>query len=243
MNDHAKPLGRLAPPDRKHEELYPITAIEPQLRPKHAPVILGIPWFEGFDKPQPGADGKLRIAATGSIRGGHCTCLEPAPQPDEPGGEQDEAAWWSFYDQGVEGACEGFGHARAMSLLHRATFDAFWLYDDARRLEDRFPEGEGATNRATAKALVQWGAHFQEGDHAERQPWSEHAAGTRIKTYRWLQTVEAVREALGFGPEVGEFPLLNSWGKGGYPAVVYLPDDALSICLKEEGEAEVFTDV
>jgi len=242
MNAVPGPLGRNEPPDRRHEALYPITAIAAELRPTHAPVVLGVPWYEGCDHPEEGADGKFRITATGAIRGGHCVCLQPAPQPDAPGGEQDEAAWHLFYDQGVEGACEGFGHSRAMSLMYRATFDAFWLYDDARRLEERYPDGQGATNRATAKALVQWGAHFQPGDHAERQPWSAHAAGVTIKTYRWLRTVDEVRDALGFPADVAEFPLLNSWGEK-YPALTYLPDEALALMLSQEGEAEVFTEV
>src|ERR1017187_8854331 len=121
----ANPLGRLTPPDFNHVLTHPLSAVAVTTP---TPVVLGINWYEGFDTPVKGTDGKFRIKISGSVRGGHCICVEPQQPIDHLG-------WQTFYNQGTEGACEGFGHSRAMSLLTGKTFDAFWLYDDARRKE------------------------------------------------------------------------------------------------------------
>src|SRR5271156_841638 len=112
-------LGRITPPDWDHVLKYPLSAID---LTTFTPVVLGIQWYTGFDTPVQGTDGKWRIKLSGTVRGGHCICVEPIGLPDK-------TAWHTFYNQGQEGACEGFGHSRAMSLLTGRTFNAFWLYD------------------------------------------------------------------------------------------------------------------
>lgn len=237
------PLGRITPPDFEHVEKYPLTALAPEARPTFIPVVLGVNWYEGFDTPKLGKDGVYRLPKTrlGSVRGGHCFCLQPAPQPDQPGGEQDSLPWWTFYDQGQERACEGFGHSRALSLLYRKTFDAFWLYDDARRIEGTYPSGEGSTNRSTCAALVKWGAHFETGTVVKRERERANQPGVAIKAYRWATTVPEVVAALGYTASVTEIPLLNSWGKA-YPEAVRMPLSVLERLLHEEGEADILTE-
>lgn len=229
------PLGRNKPPDFDHVAKYPITALPPEARPVHVPVAIGVHWFTSFDEPQPGADGKNRISITpgATVRGGHCVCLEPAVAT-----ERDAPTYWEFYNQGAEGACEGFGHSRALSLIYRRTFDAFWLYDDGRRIEGTFPEGEGSTNRAICSALVKWGAHYETGSECVRTPWHLHAPGLGIAAYRWATTASEVFAALGATGE--EVALLNSWGTA-YPERVYLSGETLERLLQEEGEADIFT--
>jgi hypothetical protein len=234
----ARSLGRTIPPDFDHVAKYPLSALAPQARPTHVPVAVGVNWYTSFDSPVQGADGRWRIPASnlGTVRGGHCFCLEPAPQPGQPGGEQEARPWWTYYNQGEEGACEGFGHARVLTLLYRKTFDAFWLYDDARRAEGAYPNGEGSTNRACCQALVKWGAHYEIGAHCKRTPWRLNVPGVRIAAYRWATTAQEVLDALGIVGE--EIPFLNSWGTE-YPERVLMPAVTLERLLKENGEADV----
>jgi hypothetical protein len=241
----ARPLGRNVPPDWKHVEKFPLSALAPELQPKHVPVVVGVNWYEAFDSPVLGADGIYRVPALnlGQVRGGHSFCFEPVVQADQPGGEQDSATWWDFYDQASEGACVGFGLSRALTLLYRRQFDAFWLYDDARRREGAFPDGEGTLVRSGGEALKAWGAHFLDSAGViAREPWRENAPGREILAYRWITTVEEFRAALGYPTTAAEFDFLNSWGKSGYPERVRMPDTVVAQLLSEEGEALVFTE-
>jgi len=236
-----KPLGRVAPSDYDHVEAYPLEALSPEERPTHQPVAPGTNWYTGFDNPVKGTDGRYRLPAKrlGTIRGGHCYCLEPAPQPGQPAGEQDTDRLWSFYDQGQEGACEGFGHARRFSLIHGKTFDAFRLYDDARRIEGTYPSGEGATNKTVCEALEKWGIHLQNGSvaHRSNSPIKHPIA---IGTYRWAKTADEVLAVLGY-TSGSEIPLLNSWGTA-YPEQVYMAPEVLERLLREGGECDVLTE-
>jgi hypothetical protein len=235
------PLGRNTPSDYHHVEAFPLDALAPEEQPTHQAVAPGVNWYTGFDTPVKGDDGKYRLPSKrlGTIRGGHCVCLEPAPQPGQPGSEQDTLSWWAFYNQGQEGACEGFGHARRFSLLHRKTFDAFHLYDDARRIEGTYPGGEGTTNKAICEALKRWGIHAQTGHVAHRssRPVANPIA---IGTFRWAKTADEVLAVLGYtsGTEV---PLLNSWGHA-YPERVYIAPETIERLLREGGECDVLTD-
>ncbi len=220
-------LGRIKPPDFDHVLKYPIK-VSKLTAP--LPVVLGINWYEGFDNPVKGKDGRYRIKISGEVRGGHCICVEPAVLKDLP-------SWHVFYDQGEEGACEGFGHSRAMSLLTGHTFSAFWLYDDARRAEGTYPGEEGATNRYACAALKKWGDHYQSGAHCVREPWKIGASGTGIKSYHWATHANEVLAALQL-PHVNEIALLNSWGTE-YEQRVYLSVSDLQRLLTEEGEASV----
>ncbi len=222
-------LGRIKPPDYDHVLKYP--AQVEHLVGLPTPVVLGINWYEGFDNPVQGTDKKWRIKISGEVRGGHCICVEPASPSDR-------TSWHTFYDQGEEGACEGFGHSRAMSLLTGRTYNGFWLYDDARRKEGTYNEGDvGATNRGTCAALKSWGDHYQDGEHCVRTKWATNVPGTGIKSYRWATHTNEVLQALSL-TNVNEVALLNSWGTE-YPQRVYLSTSNLQRLLTEEGEASI----
>lgn len=222
-------LGRLVPPDWQHVVKHPFTAATNT----GVAVIGGFNWYEGYDNPTKGRDGRFRVRISGGIRGGHCTAFEPADV-----GEQDAWAFHVFYDQGQEGACTGFGTSRAISLKTRRRYDGFWVYDDARRIEHTYPEGEGAYVRDALKAAVQWGAHFENSVNCVRTPWNNHTPGTQIKSYHWCTSAEQVRIALGYPPTIGEIPLLNSWGTS-YPETVYVSLGDVQRLLNEEGEMGV----
>lgn len=220
-------LGRKTPPDFKHVEKYPLSAVSV---PVATPVVLGVNWYEGFDSPVKGSDGRYRIRISGNVRGGHCICAEPAASS-----EQDVWSYHVFYDQGDEGACTGFGSARACSIVKRRTYDAFWVYDDARRIDGDYPGGEGSYVRSALQVLKQWGAHFESGEHCTRSAWNSHTPGTQIKSYHWATNAAEVASTLGYH---GEVPLLNSWGTS-YPETVWLSLEDVERLLKEEGEAGV----
>jgi hypothetical protein len=233
----ARPLGRNKPTDYSHVTAHPATEALGSIVTTPTPVVAGTDWMTGFDVPVLGADGKYRVSikAGSEVRGGHCYCFEPV-------GELDLHRSWVFYDQGQEGSCEGHGNSRAMTLLHDNTlFDAFWLYDDARRIEGTYPSGEGSTNKAAAEALRRWGDHpgtawaHTEGV-IERVPWSKGVPSTGIKSFHWATSVEQIRQALGYASSVNEFPLLNSWGAADYPHRAFMSADDIATLLAEGAE-------
>ena len=202
---------------------------------KNVPVVLGIDWYTGFDRPTL-RDGKWWIPEPGkwgSLRGGHAICGKPKNIPDNED-------WWKFYDQGSEGACVGFAWTRAKTLLERAKFKAPALYYEAQRV-DEWPGGaypganpvyEGTSVRAGAEVLRTKG-HIT----VNSVKWNP-AFG--IKAYRWTTDPAEVCRVLGW--PVGPVPLLNSWGEFGYPHVTWMPFETLGKLLEQGGEAAVPTD-
>ena len=230
-------LGRLEPSDYNHVVSYPLRAIPRADRPKHVPVVIGVNWYTAFDEPAP-MDGALWIGQgpLGSIRGGHCVCLEPAPDPTQPGKEQDKGAWWRFYDQGAEGACVGFGSARMMTLLNRERYDARWLYHEAQKRDGIAGPHEGTYVDAACQVLRDVG--ISQVVKGTSRPATRHDG---IAAYRWATHTQDVLDALG-DPSAQWVTILNSWGEQ-YPQRVRLPVHVLDrLLIGEGGEAMVVTD-
>jgi hypothetical protein len=238
-------LGRRVPPDWRHYELYPLTALTlDEVKP--GPLVGGFNWYSNFDAPVKDSRGDYWIGkgTLGRARGGHCICLKPA-------GVRDVFAWWDFYDQGREGACVGFGSSRAMSLINRKRYQARWLWDRAKEI-DFWPEtnpgdDEGTSVRAAmqilrAKGHVKW--------DWRRSPATDGSAESRatlaalpaegIAAYRWISDVQDALEVLG-QPDRDAVPILNSWGRD-YPHIVYMPADTLQRLIDEDGELAAVTD-
>lgn len=240
MSAATRPLGRNLPTHYDHVEKYALRAADIST-PKIQPVAPGVNWYTSFDTPRKGTDGRYYLPSSrlGTIRGGHCFCLCPPSLLSK-----DTEADWRFYNQGREGACEGFGHSRRFSLLFGKTFDAFHLYDDGQRIEGAYePNGgsadNGSTNDAICQALKKWGIHTETGTEAHRTS-GPAANPLTISSYRWATTADQVLAVLGI-TDGGPIPLLNSWGTG-YPHVVYLPPETLARLLREGGECDVITD-
>jgi hypothetical protein len=247
------PLGRLHPPDWDHVSKFPLSALAAvpvereeagvpeteDLRPTHVPVAVGANWYEGFDSPeQSGSDFWVGRGPMGSIRGGHCFCLEPAPDPNVKGREQDRLDWWKFYDQGQEGACVGFGCSRVMTLLNRHRYDGEWLYHEAQRIGG-YEGQEGAAVRDGLEVLRTEGPSVQHVDESTDAPDPRQG----ISAYRWItpeEGAQAVLNALGT-PSLDYVVILNSWGQA-YPHRVKLPATVLDRLMKEAGEVGVVTD-
>lgn len=250
-------LGRNQPPDWEHVDKYPLRAIaqvpepteegEPELkdlRPTNVPVAFGINWYDSFDTPSQDSAGNWVIRLNGSIRGGHCVCLEPVPDPNEKGQEQDpKTAWWPFYNQGQEGSCVGHGVSRAQGLVYRRRFDAVWLYNEARKIDgDPDPNHEGTTVRAGLEVLRQQGHRVAHGDVTTDLKKSDPPNPRYgVSAYRWATTAEEVLAALGYPSDALLVPFLNSWGED-YPHVCHFHIDDIARLLSEAGEAGVATD-
>lgn len=236
MTVHEHPLGRRPPSDDRHIQAYPLTLQTAPAKP--TPVVLGINWYSSFDEPQ-----EIRISGYktpmywigldkdwGYVRGGHAICVKPTMIEDTGG-------WWSFYDQGNEGACVGFSESRMMSLLNRKRYDAEWLYHEAQQA-DEWPgdDYDGTSVRAGFDILRTKG---------HRRIWGPfHLPAdldNGIAANRWAQNVVEVLACLQDDPNSDGITLINSWGRG-YPHYVHLPLAGLERLLREDGEAGIVVD-
>lgn len=231
--------GRLVPTNYDHVESYGLNLQDHT--PAIQPVAPGVNWYTGFDSPVQGSDGLWRVPSKklGTIRGGHCICLVPPSLL-----ERDTEAFHRFFNQGKEGACEGFGHARRDAIVFGQTFDAFHLYDDGQRIEgtyDRFVStDEGTTNDAVCQAMKKWGVHPQDGEVAHRANVATEPHPRAESAYRWATTADQILAVLGI-TDGGEIPFKNSWGDD-YPFTTYMDPSVLERLLREGGEADVLTD-
>lgn len=223
-------LGRRAPPDWSHVERYPVLAVKTN-PPRSEPVVLGINWYPAFDKPVL-QNSRYYIGLPGAKlttpREGHALVARPDRVPDL-------VIWWEFYDQGRDPASVGFSVSRLMSLRNRRRYDARLLWEEAKQVDglDDTESGKkhGTTLRAGLKVARDTGVRV----------WrrSEH---DKLRRYRWMTTVDAVREVLASPrhDRLGAVPLLSSRGRD-YPHVVWLPYETLGRLLEEDGEAAVAT--
>lgn len=225
-------LGRKAPTDWEHVDRWALRSLDVPAKP--TPVVLGVNWYENFDRPVPPSSraGRWYIGRgdLGLIRGGHAICAKPV-------GLGDAAGWRAFYDQGAEGACVGYAESRMMSLLNRRRYDARWLYHRAQEV-DEWPgiDYDGTSVRAGLDVLRKEGHR-----RVVRGVSGALDASEGIQTNRWATGVEDIVETLGLGPNAVAIPLKNSWGAD-YPATVWLPLEVLDRLLREDGEAAVVTD-
>jgi len=249
-------LDRLIPDDFEHVSRWPLTVTTTPSRP--VPVTIGVNWYSNFDNPAQDSRGRWWIGRgdLGSIRGGHCVCLEPG-DPSSGTTEQDLDGWWNFYDQGQEGACVGFGSSRMMSLLNRKRYFARWLWDRAKDV-DQWPDTKpgddnGTSVRAAMDVLrgrghVAWKSVFapmnDDLSDAYTRSGLQPTVGEGISANRWATRVDQVVGALQSpaNERMGAVRILNSWGRNGYPHRVWMPYETLQRLLDEDGEATVVTD-
>jgi hypothetical protein len=229
-------LGRLVPTDWRHVERYSIAALSRAEQPTDVPVVIGINWYEAFDRPVArrerghtvyavGEDGKL-----GRVRGGHCVVLEPKSRRDTP-------RWYQRMDQGNEGACVGFGSTRCMMLLNRRQYDAFWLYHEAQKVDEWEGENYDGTSVRAAMDVLRERGHRRIS--AGKTLPEDKAEG--IAANRWAQSVDEVLHALGT-PGLDHVTFLNSWGTS-YPHRVRMPGEVLErLLVTEDGEVAIPVD-
>lgn len=225
-------LGRRVPLDFRHIERFPLRGLPLGEQPVHVPMAIGVNWYRNFDAPE-WLDGAYWIGrgALGPVRGGHCVCVRPSDLRDAPG-------WYGFYDQGLEGACVGFGCSRMMSLLNRRRYKATWLWNEAKVIDGFDDTNPGDDNGTTVRA----GCDIlrAKGHRRVIGPLTCRArTGEGIAANRWALSWDEVRRTVG---ATGDgVPVLNSWGTN-YPREVRLTDEAGARLLAEDGEFAVVTD-
>jgi len=102
-----------------------------------------------------------------------------------------------FYDQGDEGACVGFGESILMSILNRKKYEARWLYNEARLIDEwpDTPPADGTSLRAGFDILRTKGhARY----YAGRSRAAEMDEGI-VDVNRWLTSVDQIRTAISEG--------------------------------------------
>ncbi len=232
------PLGQIPAPDDKHRRLW---ALEPDTIPVDpTPIIIGIPWFSSFDRPvakKSGAVTEYFIGLDpnnlGRVRGGHCVCVKPQSLTDL-------MLWWRWYDQGREGACVGYGTARALSLMNRYRYDAFELYKQAQR-QDSWPgeDYSGTSVRAGLDVVRERGPY-----RWARTAYKGPLPGDGISANRWARDMNDVKAVLKspYYDRRGVRAILNSWGTA-YPHITYMPDETFErVCFREDGDVGIVTD-
>lgn len=220
-------LGWAPPADRSHELRYALTTAMPATA---CPVVIGVNWYTAFDRPTKDSAGIYwigREASWGMLRGGHCVCLRPPTITDLVGAQ-------TYWNQGREGACVGFGTSRAASLYNRRFYDGFSLYNAA-KTRDSWPgeDYSGTSVNAGLKTLQVQGAWRATPQGS--QPFLKDGC----TSFLWARSVEDVTAALKSSEPFVR--ILNSWGMG-YPAEVRMPLEAVARLLSEGGEFGVPVD-
>jgi hypothetical protein len=246
-------LGRRTPKDWSHVEKYPLSALAASAVPTCVPVAIGVNWYSDFDAPEK-FSGRWWIARNGirgTIRGGHCICLKPTALTDP-------LTWWTWYDQGHEGACVGFGCSRMMSLLNRKRYFARWLWDHSKTIDewsDTNPGDDNGTSVHAAMDVLRLNGHVAfsskfnnlnvegNGVYVTQRDLLSPNPLEGINAVRWATKVDEVRAVLqsALHDKLQAVPVLNSWGRD-FPHAVWLPYTALQRIMDEEGEVAIVTD-
>lgn len=239
-------LGCIIPENKEHVTAKPLAALEGQ-GPVDVPVVVGFNWYDSFDAPKPMASGQgvsyhlpdvEKHESLGLVRGGHCFAFEPMGQV-----KLNQERLRVFYDQAAEPACVGFGWSRAQAMMRgHQTFDALWLYDQARKMEGTYPDGEGSTVRAGAQVLETVGQRVQTGQMVCTREQGDSPVDPKlgVAAVRWITTTDEALTALA-RPHAQAIPFQNSWGTS-FPDVVWCPVATFARLLAESGEAACFTD-
>lgn len=237
-------LDRLPSATDEHIRKYPLTLSTLPAVP--TPMAIGINWYEAFDNPVKGSDGRWRIIPgpggdLGALRGGHCLCLANK-------GFIDYLSWQDYYNQLKEGRCAQFGVSRVMTLLNRHRYEiratmpqGRWLYWEAQRHDEwaggsypgASPQYEGTSVNAALWVVKNEGIILKDR--------IVPSTSEGISAFRWATTDDDVWNSTGWASG-GEVPWLNSWGRLDYPHVVWVPKEIHSRLRAEDGEYGVVVD-
>jgi hypothetical protein len=107
----------------------------------------------------------------------------------------------ALYDQGREGACVGFASSWMVSILNRRAYDARWLWDRAKEVDEwqqtNPGDGKGTSVRAAMDVLrTQGHARIARG---RTQPCS---LGEGLLENRWATSVDGIRASIAAGAPV-----------------------------------------
>lgn len=202
-------------------------------------MVWGVNWYEAFDRPEKGSDGRWWIGRgpspgpfernLGRVRGGHAIA---SPSDND----RDRVEWQVFYDQGFEGACVGFSVCRALTFLNRKRYDGRELYKEAQKHDEWPGESYSGTSVRAGLDVARLRGPRLIRDGRPTLP----SAIDGIESFRWSNNVQDAIEVLGHphGKKVGAIPWCNSWGKD-YPRTVWVPGEVAQRLIDEDGEVAV----
>lgn len=245
-------LGRRVPTDWDHYEKYPLSAPRLAEITTPRPIVIGINWYTNFDRPVKDAEGHWWIGrgSLGTVRGGHCVCLK------QKGAGRWPYSAWTFYDQGSEGACVGFGSSQMMSQFNKKFYFARWLWDRSKEIDewsDTNPGDSDGTSVRAALDILRTKGHIpyqstlydsmnRDGVGSDWIPRSRltpvYSEG--INANRWITSIDDALQVLGY-TGLDYVDVMNSWGQG-YPSLTRMPATTLERLWREDGEIGVPTD-
>jgi hypothetical protein len=222
-----QPIGRKKPPSYRHVDLFPLTASTEPTKP--VPVVLGIDWYTAFDRPvlRNGLWWLPDVSkgeSFGTYRGGHAIAAKPDSMSDL-------ATWRDYYHQGSPqhpgtiGGCVGQSGSRMKTWLERAKFDPRWLYHETQKRDwwnggeyPGAPEYMEGTSVSVMMDVLRTIGHKTPAGAAPKPAFG-------IAANRWANSIDDVRAALKSPrhDDLEAIPLVNSWGRYGWPHVAYLP--------------------
>lgn len=106
--------------------------------------------------------------------------------------------WHWTHDQGVQGACVGFGASMMMSMLNRKRYDPHWLWNESKKIDEWTDTNPGDNNGTSVRAACDV---LRDQGHARK--WSgrtypvDPAEG--ITENRWATTVDEMRAGIAAG--------------------------------------------
>ena len=107
----------------------------------------------------------------------------------------------SVYDQQREGACVGFASSWMMSMLNRRLYDARWLWNEAKEIDewpDTNPGDNSGTSVRAAMDVLRKVGHCRIYREKARPP---HLAEGILRN-RWARTVDEIRTSIDRGAPV-----------------------------------------
>jgi len=231
--ENVNPLGRRKPTTDEHIRKHPLLLSNAPSKP--VPVATGTNWYTNFDTPVQDKDGKWWVGRgnLGTIRGGHCVCMPHRIKLDLK-------AWYAYYNQLKEGACVGMGCSRMMSLLNRKRYDAFWLWNEAKKIDEWSDTNAGDNNGTSVRAAMDV---LRMQGHVKRTKTRIAKIGEGIEANKWATNIDDLFSVLQNDTykKLGAIPFLNSWGET-YPQVVWMPCETWDRLIKEDGEMTLIVD-
>lgn len=110
-------------------------------------------------------------------------------------------AWRVFYDQGREGACVGFGESQVMSFYNRVRYDARWLWNEAKRIDEWADTNPGDDNGTSLRAgfdVLREIGHCRVAHGVALPPELDQG----ILANRWCTSIDEMRTAIATGNPV-----------------------------------------
>jgi hypothetical protein len=108
------------------------------------------------------------------------------------------STWRDFYNQGREGACVGFSCSQMMTILNRKRYDARWLWNRAKEIDewdDTNPGDDNGTSVRAAMDILRDVGHSTWRNGTTSPP----SLTEGITENRWATSVDEVRQAIANG--------------------------------------------